>query len=102
MWLGSDSPILYRQFRPRTIPNKPKENRDFGLDNAIRNVETEIKILKNKLRRYALQWKYINSIQRLMANGTLSDNKKKESQSTQIGQKKQEWMDIYDYVFGTR
>lgn len=50
-WLSRDAPILPRKFRPVHIPGEHMEDSEIRKENAIQNVRSEIRILRNKSQR---------------------------------------------------
>ncbi|CAG2184847.1 unnamed protein product [Mytilus edulis] len=56
-WLGKEMPVIPRKLRPKTIPGEHTDDINIRRENAIRNFEVEIKLLKNKANRYEHNYK---------------------------------------------
>ncbi|CAC5370834.1 unnamed protein product [Mytilus coruscus] len=59
-WLGKEMPVIQRKFRPKTIPGEHTDDVGIRRENAFRNFEVEIKLLKNKANRYEQNYKKID------------------------------------------
>ncbi|CAG2199336.1 unnamed protein product [Mytilus edulis] len=97
----------------KTIPGGHTDDIDILRENAIRNFEVEIKLLKNKANRYEHNYKIIDEemfetfvakfnaeITESINNLWRSDCEKEEIKSVQIWERKQLWLEEYEDHFG--
>ncbi|CAG2210374.1 unnamed protein product [Mytilus edulis] len=112
-WLGKEMPVIPRKLRPKTIPGEHTDDINIRRENAIRNFEVEIKLLKNKANRYEHNYKKIDEemfetfvakfnaeITESINNLWRSDCEKEEIKSVQIWERKQLWLEEYEDHFG--
>ncbi|CAG2193816.1 unnamed protein product [Mytilus edulis] len=106
-------PVIPRKLRPKTIPGEHTDDINIRRENAIRNFEVEIKLLKNKANRYEHNYKKIDEemfetfvakfnaeITESINNLWRSDCEKEEIKSVQIWERKQLWLEEYEDHFG--
>ncbi|CAG2250860.1 unnamed protein product [Mytilus edulis] len=112
-WLGKEMPVIPRKLRPKTIPGEHTDDINIRRENAIRNFEVEIKLLKNKANRYEHNYKKMDEemyetfvakfnaeITESINNLWRSDCEKEEIKSVQIWERKQLWLEEYEDHFG--
>ena len=113
-WLGKENPVLPRKFRPKFIPGEHADDLFIRRENAIRNFEVEVKLLKNKASRYEAKYtvkdeemyeifhsKFDNDITESLENYWKSDCEREEMKSVEIWKRKQNWLETYEEKFGT-
>jgi hypothetical protein len=62
-FLNNDIPVLPNKFRPKLIFGEQEDDSKIRRENAVRNFEVEIKLLKNKAISYELKFsKYVSAI----------------------------------------
>ncbi|VDI56115.1 Hypothetical predicted protein [Mytilus galloprovincialis] len=106
-------PVIPRKLRPKTIPGEHTDDINIRRENAIRNFEVEIKLLKNKANRYEHNYKKIDEemyetfvakfnaeVTESINNLWRSDCEKEETKSVQIWERKQLWLEEYEEHFG--
>ena len=113
-WLGKDNPVLPRKFLPKFIPGEHDDDRNIRRENALRNFEVEIRLMKNKSSRY--ETKYLNfddemsniivsNISPDMTEAVLnlwkSECENEEQKSVKIWERKQIWLERYESEYGT-
>ena len=112
-WLGKENPVLPRKFRPVGITGEAEEDKDIRREMALKTLESEVKLLKNKANRGENNFKKIDleraEVISKKATGEVKDNLlqlwklecgKEEEKSECIWQKSQMWLDRYEDNFG--
>ena len=107
-WLGKENPVIIRKFRPKLIIGEHEEDRTIRKENALRNVEAEIRILKNKARRHETKFRQVDDEMQTIfsrkAQGEVFENLKdiwkndcerEEIKSNEIWENKKNWLDNY-------
>lgn len=110
-WITNNqiNPVMPRKFRPKDINGENQEDKKIRQENAVRNFESEIKIIRNKANRQDHKAKEIDD--RIIADINNSTNnqevihilitqwtketKKEEEKSGQIWLGKQKWLEEY-------
>lgn len=60
-WVGKDTPVLPRKYRIHRIPGEPHEDEEIRKESTLHRFESDIKIMKNKSRRYELSYMKIET-----------------------------------------
>ncbi|CAG2214510.1 unnamed protein product [Mytilus edulis] len=102
-----------KKVKTKTIPGEHTDDINIRRENAIRNFEVEIKLLKNKANRYEHNYKKLDEemfetfvakfnaeITESINNLWRSDCEKEEIKSVQIWERKQLWLEEYEDHFG--
>jgi len=113
-WLGKEDPVLPRKFQVKQIPGEHQEDIFIRTENALRNFEVEIKLLKNKANRHEKKYtdvdkhtneilisKFNNQILESLQQLWTEECRKEEEKSIGIWEKKQLWFDNYEEKYGT-
>jgi hypothetical protein len=113
-WIKKDNPIIPRKYRPKIIPGEVDEDKDIRRETSLQLFEADIKILKNKSRRYENAFKQTDdemcAIFEKKSDGEICRNlkkiwgkecKKEEEKSAAIFEKKLKWLKEYENNFGT-
>lgn len=113
-WVGKDTPVLPRKYRIHRIPGEPHEDEEIRKESTLHRFESDIKIMKNKSRRYELSYMKIDdelfSVIDQKSEGVVCETlkeiwrrecEKEERRSLEIWMKKQAWLHEYEQAFGS-